>query len=152
MRVVVQRSLASKVLVDNNLVGEIDKGLVLLVGFTHTDTIDDVLYMVNKIVNLRIFDDENHIMNKSIKDIKGKILSISQFTLYGDTKNGNRPSYIKAMGSQDAKTLYEKFNELLKQHVDVETGIFQAEMDVRIQNDGPVTIILESGDKIVKKG
>lgn len=152
MRVVVQRSLASKVLVDNNLVGEIDKGLVLLVGFTHTDTIDDVLYMVNKIVNLRIFDDENHIMNKSIKDIKGKILSISQFTLYGDTKKGNRPSYVKAMGSQDAKTLYEKFNELLKQHVDVETGIFQAEMDVRIQNDGPVTIILESGDKIVKKG
>lgn len=152
MRVVVQRSLASKVLVDNNLVGEIDKGLVLLVGFTHTDTIDDVLYMVNKIVNLRIFDDENHIMNKSIKEIKGKILSISQFTLYGDTKKGNRPSYVKAMGSQDAKTLYEKFNELLKQHVDVETGIFQAEMDVRIQNDGPVTIILESGDKIVKKG
>ena len=110
MRVIVQRSNESKVLVDKKIVGKIDKGLVLLVGFTHNDDIDDIKYIVNKIVNLRIFDDENGIMNQSIKDTNGKILSISQFTLYADTKKGNRPSYINAMKSVTAINMYEKFN------------------------------------------
>lgn len=151
MRVIVQRSKKSEVLVDNKIVGKIDSGLVLLVGFTHTDTLEDILYMVKKIVNLRIFDDVNHVMNKSILDINGSILSISQFTLYGDTKKGNRPSYINAMKSEDAKKMYDEFNRLLSEHVNVSTGIFQADMDLRISNDGPVTIILESGDKVVKE-
>lgn len=145
MRVIVQRSNESKVLVDKKIVGKIDKGLVLLVGFTHNDDIDDIKYIVNKIVNLRIFDDENGIMNKSIKDTNGKILSISQFTLYADTKKGNRPSYINAMKSVTAINMYEKFNtELRNNDIEVQTGIFGADMDVFINNDGPVTIIIDS--------
>lgn len=145
MRVIVQRSNESKVLVDKKIVGKIDKGLVLLVGFTHNDDIDDIKYIVNKIVNLRIFDDENGIMNQSIKDTNGKILSISQFTLYADTKKGNRPSYINAMKSVTAINMYEKFNtELRNNDIEVQTGIFGADMDVFINNDGPVTIIIDS--------
>ena len=145
MRVIVQRSNESKVLVDKKIVGKIDKGLVLLVGFTHNDDIDDIKYIVNKIVNLRIFDDENGIMNQSIKDTNGKILSISQFTLYADTKKGNRPSYIIAMKSVTAINMYEKFNtELRNNDIEVQTGIFGADMDVFINNDGPVTIIIDS--------
>ena len=145
MRVIVQRSNESKVLVDKKIVGKIDKGLVLLVGFTHNDDIDDIKYIVNKIVNLRIFDDENGIMNQSIKDTNGKILSISQFTLYADTKKGNRPSYINAMKSVTAINMYEKFNtELRNNEIEVQTGIFGADMDVFINNDGPVTIIIDS--------
>ena len=145
MRVIVQRSNESKVLVDKKIVGKIDKGLVLLVGFTHNDDIDDIKYIVNKIVNLRIFDDENGIMNQSIKDTNGKILSISQFTLYADTKKVNRPSYINAMKSVTAINMYEKFNtELRNNDIEVQTGIFGADMDVFINNDGPVTIIIDS--------
>ena len=144
MKVVVQRSKESSVSVDNKVVGSIDKGLVLLVGFTLDDNIDDVNYMVKKILNLRIFDDENKVMNLSIKDSGGKILSISQFTLYADTKKGNRPSYVNAMKGSDAIKLYEIFNEKLKEEIEVETGIFGAEMDVKIRNDGPVTILLDS--------
>ena len=110
MRVVIQRSKDSKVLVDNKLVGSIDKGIVLLVGFTNDDTKEDIDYIVKKVLNLRIFDDENGVMNLSIKDINGKILSISQFTLYADTKKGNRPSYINAMNGVDAIKLYEIFS------------------------------------------
>ncbi|MDD3453157.1 MAG: D-aminoacyl-tRNA deacylase [Bacilli bacterium] len=147
MKIIVQRSLNSYVTVDNKKVGEISNGVVLLIGFTHDDNISDIEYMIKKIINLRIFEDENHIMNKSLLDINGEILSISQFTLYGDTKKGNRPSYIKAMNSLEAKKLYELFNEKLKQtKLKVETGIFQADMNVVINNDGPVTIILESGN------
>lgn len=145
MRVVIQRSTTSSVSVNKKIVGKIDKGLVVLVGFTHTDTIDDIKYIVNKIINLRIFDDEAGIMNKSIKDIDGEILSISQFTLYADTKKGNRPSYINAMKGEDAIKLYEIFNgELRKNNIHVETGIFGAEMDVHINNLGPVTITIDS--------
>lgn len=145
MRTVIQRSLESSVSVDNKIVGKIDKGLVILVGFTHTDTIDDIKYMTNKIINLRIFDDKDGIMNLSIKDINGSILSISQFTLYADTKKGNRPSYINAMKSEDAIKLYEIFNEELRNNnINVETGIFGAEMDVHINNLGPVTITIDS--------
>lgn len=144
MKVLVQRSLESSVSVDNNIVGSIDKGLVLLVGFTHTDTSEDIGYLVKKVVNLRIFDDENGVMNKSILDVGGSILSISQFTLYADTKKGNRPSYINAMGGENATKLYDEFNNKLSEYVKVEKGIFGADMKVSITNDGPVTIILES--------
>jgi len=144
MKVLVQRSLESSVSVDNRVVGSIDKGLVLLVGFTHTDTSEDIDYLVKKVVNLRVFDDENGVMNKSILDVGGSVLSISQFTLYADTKKGNRPSYINAMGGENATKLYDEFNQKLSEYVKVEKGIFGAEMEVNIINDGPVTIILES--------
>ena len=144
MKLVVQRSKKSKVTVDNKIVGKIENGLVVLVGFTHNDTIEQIKKLTKKLVNLRIFDDENHIMNKSILDVNGSILSISQFTLYADCKKGNRPSYINSMKADDAKKLYELFNEEIKKYnVNVETGIFQADMLVEISNDGPVTIILE---------
>ena len=145
MKVVVQRSLNSKVSVDNKIVGEIDFGLVLLVGFTLSDTEDDIDYLINKIINLRIFNDEDGIMNKSLIDVNGSVLSISQFTLYADTKKGNRPSYINALKSSEALKLYEIFNNKLRnKNIKVETGIFGADMLVNINNDGPVTILLES--------
>lgn len=144
MRVVVQRSKNASVKVDEKIVGKIDYGLVLLVGFTHTDTITQLEYMVDKIINLRIFDDDNGVMNKSLLDVKGSILSISQFTLYADCKKGRRPSYIDALNPNDATILYDKFNNLLKdKNVKVETGIFGSDMKVELINDGPVTIILE---------
>ena len=145
MRLIVQRSKESSVTVDEKIVGKIKQGLVILVGFTHTDTLEDIKNLAKKLVNLRIFNDENKIMNKSLLDVKGSILSISQFTLYADTKKGNRPSYINSMKASDASKLYDLFNEELKKYnVEVETGIFQADMLVNINNDGPVTIILES--------
>lgn len=143
MRVIAQRSLNSKVVVDNKVVGEITKGLVLLVGFTYGDSMSTIDKMVNKIIKLRIFDDENGVMNKSIMDLQGEILSISQFTLYADTKKGNRPSYVKALNGREAIHLYDLFNEKLKNYTKVETGIFGADMTVSITNDGPVTIALE---------
>ena len=146
MRVVVQRSKESSVSINNKIVGSIDEGLVILVGFTDGDKEENIDYIVKKIVNLRIFDDENHIMNKSILDVGGSILSISQFTLYADTKKGNRPSYIKAMKGDLATNLYDLFNEKLRKYVSVETGVFGADMCVSIKNDGPVTIIIECGD------
>lgn len=147
MRVVVQRSLNSSVSVEGKIVGSIDKGLVLLVGFNNEDTIDDIDYMVHKISNLRIFDDENGNMNLSIRDIEGDILSISQFTLYGDAKKGNRPNYTKALAYDEANNLFDLFNDKLKQeNIELATGIFGEEMQVSLVNDGPVTIILESGE------
>lgn len=147
MRVVVQRSLHSKVTVEEKVVGEIQSGLVLLVGFTPGDTEKEIDYMVKKVLNLRIFDDEDGVMNKSLLDVGGSILSISQFTLYGDAKKGNRPSYVKAMPGSDAILEYEKFNQKLREYVSVETGIFGADMKVEITNDGPITILLESEGK-----
>ena len=144
MRVLVQRSLNSKVTVSGKVTGEIDKGLVLLVGFTEGDSEKEIDYLVNKTLNLRIFDDENGVMNKSLLEAGGSILSISQFTLYGETNKGKRPSYVKALGSEEASKLYDLFNEKLREHVRVETGIFGADMLVSIQNDGPITILLES--------
>ena len=143
MRVVVQRSKKSSVSVDEKLVNEIDNGMVLLVSFTQGDTIDNILKMTKKIANLRIFDDENGIMNKSILDAGGEILSISQFTLYGDTTKGNRPSYIKALNGEEAIKLYETFNEEMNKYVVTKPGIFGAEMMVNISNDGPITLIME---------
>ena len=144
MRILVQRSLSSSVSVDNKIVGSIDKGLVLLVGFTHSDDSSKIDYLINKVLNLRIFDDENGVMNKSVLDVGGSILSISQFTLYADSKKGNRPSYINALGGESATLLYDEFNKKLSEHIHVETGIFGADMCVSITNDGPVTILLES--------
>lgn len=147
MKVVIQRVKKSSVAVKDVVVGQIDKGLCILVGFTENDNIDDINYIVKKIINLRIFDDDNGVMNKSILDIDGEILSVSQFTLYADTKKGNRPSYIKALGGNEAIKLYEKFNEELNKNVSTKTGVFGADMKVEILNDGPVTIIIDSKEK-----
>jgi len=146
MRILVQRSLNSKVTVDDEIIGKINNGLVLLVGFTDGDGEKQIDYLINKVLNLRIFEDDNNIMNKSILDVGGEILSISQFTLYADTKKGNRPSYIHALNSISAEKLYKLFNERLSKFVKVETGMFGADMVVSINNDGPVTILLESRD------
>jgi len=143
MRVLVQRSKNSSVKVDNKVVGSINSGLVLLVGFTYGDNEEVIDKMIKKVINLRIFDDANGIMNKSILDYGGEILSISQFTLYADTKKGNRPSYINALKSEQATLLYDLFNKKLKEYIKVETGLFGAEMEVNITNDGPITIMLE---------
>ena len=147
MKVVVQRVTSSKVTVDNEVIGSIDNGLNVLVGFTQTDTITDLEYIKRKVLNLRIFDDENGVMNKSILDTNGKILLISQFTLYGDTKKGNRPSYINALNGEQAVVLYNKFIEMLSTDIEVETGKFGADMKVEIHNDGPITIIIDSNNK-----
>lgn len=144
MRTVIQRALNASVEVDGKITGSIEHGLVILVGFTKGDTIQDIKYMVNKIVNLRIFDDEFGVMNKSILDTNGTILSISQFTLYADTKKGRRPSYVNALNGEEAIKLYDIFNCKLNEVVHTETGIFGAEMKVSLTNDGPVTIIMES--------
>ena len=143
MRVLVQRSLDSSVSIDGKIVGQIDKGLVLLVGFTEGDNLDKINYLVNKVLNLRVFDDENGVMNKSILEVGGSILSISQFTLYADTSKGNRPSYMKALRGEESTKLYDLFNEELRKHIHVETGVFGADMKVNIKNDGPCTILLE---------
>ena len=143
MRVLVQRSGKAKVTVDEKVVGSIDSGLMLLVGFTEGDDLDAVKHLAKKVVNLRIFPDENDVMNKSILDYGGSILSISQFTLYADTHKGNRPSYIEALRGEESTKLYDLFNEELRKYVEVETGRFGADMVVNITNIGPTTILLE---------
>lgn len=144
MRVLVQRSKNSSVTVEGRMVSSIDRGLVLLVGFTYGDSLADIKKLAKKIVQLRIFDDEDGVMNRSILDVGGEILSISQFTLYANTKKGNRPSYVDALGGKEAILLYEQFNQELNQYVKTKPGIFGADMKVNILNDGPVTILLES--------
>ena len=143
MRVLIQRSGDASVKVYDKIVGKIDQGLVVFVGFTDGDGIEEISYLAKKIVNLRIFPDEDGVMNKSILDFGGKILSVSQFTLYADCKKGNRPSYIAAMNNHEAIHFYELFNEELRKYVEVETGEFGADMDVSITNIGPTTIWLE---------
>ena len=143
MKVVVQRSNEASVSVDNKLINKIDKGLVLLVGFTQTDNEKIIDYIVNKVLHLRIFEDENNIMNKNILDYGGEILSISQFTLYGDASKGNRPSYIKALNGDEAIKLYNMFNEKLSKEIVVKPGVFGADMKIKLENVGPTTILLE---------
>lgn len=143
MRVLVQRSGKASCVVDGKVTGEIPEGLVLLVGFTDGDSMEQIEFLAKKVVNLRIFPDENDIMNKSILDFGGSILSISQFTLYGECVKGNRPSYIKAMKNTESSILYEKFNEELRKYIKVETGVFGADMTINITNIGPTTILLE---------
>ena len=143
MKVIVQKCENAKVIVDNKVVGKCDFGLMLLVGFTYEEKTGVLEKMARKIVNLRIFEDENNVMNKSLLDVGGTILSVSQFTLYADSSKGNRPSYIKALNGEEANILYDKFNEELRKYTNVETGIFGADMKVDFTNLGPTTIILE---------
>lgn len=147
MKVVIQRVASSSVLIDNKIYNSINNGLMILSCFTEGDTSEDIDYIVKKIVNSRIFDDEVGVMNKSILDVGGEILSISQFTLYAITKNGNRPSYIKALNGTLSKPLYEEFNNKLNQFIKTKTGIFGADMQINLINDGPITIIIDSKDK-----
>ncbi|KIL46104.1 D-aminoacyl-tRNA deacylase [Jeotgalibacillus campisalis] len=145
MKIVVQRSKEASVKVDGEVKGQIDAGLVLLVGVTHEDGPQEAAYMAEKITNLRIFEDESGKMNESLLDQKGQILSISQFTLYGDTKKGRRPNFMNAAKPDVAEKVYDAFNDLLEQKgVVVEKGVFGAMMDVSLVNDGPVTLIVET--------
>lgn len=145
MRIVVQRSKEATVTVDGKLVGQIKKGFVLLVGVTHEDEQADAAFLADKIANLRVFEDENGKMNLSLLDTRGEILSVSQFTLYGDCRKGRRPNFMEAAKPDHALTLYDAFNHFLREKgVKVETGEFGAMMDVQLINDGPVTLILES--------
>lgn len=147
MKVVLQRAVNASVEIDSNINGKIDKGFMILVGFTQKDDLDIVKKMAYKIANMRVFEDENGKLNKNIKDIGGSILSISQFTLYADCKNGHRPSFTKALNFNDASNLYDLFNEELRKYdIKVETGIFGADMNVSFTNSGPVTIILDSNE------
>lgn len=145
MRAVVQRVTEAKVTVDNDIVGSIEKGLVVLVGVEEGDTTKDADYMAEKVVGLRIFEDDDDKMNLSVIDKKGKVLAVSQFTLHGDVRKGKRPSFITAARSEEAKKLYEYFVEKVESlGVETAKGIFQADMLVEIHNDGPVTILLDS--------
>ncbi|WP_050181270.1 D-aminoacyl-tRNA deacylase [Domibacillus robiginosus] len=147
MKVVLQRSKKASVMVGGEVKGAIDSGLVLLVGVTHEDTEQDAAWLAEKIVHLRIFEDESGKMNRSLLDEGGSILSISQFTLYGDCKKGRRPNFMKAAAGSHAEGLYNTFNRLLcEKGVQVETGVFGAMMDVSLVNDGPVTLILDTKD------
>ena len=144
MKIVLQKVKKASVSVDNKVVGSIDKGYCLLVGVHKESTEEDAKYLAKKISQARLFEDENDKINLSLKDVGGSILSVSQFTLYADTKKGNRPSFTSAAGVEKANELYEKFNEYLREEgVKVETGIFQTMMEVNIVNDGPVTIVYE---------
>lgn len=146
MKVVVQRSKQAKVVIEGEAVGAIDSGLVLLVGITREDTEADVMWMADKVANLRIFEDESGKMNLSITDTGGQLLSVSQFTLYADCRKGRRPNFMAAARPEQAESLYDKFNETLRSMgLVVETGRFGAMMDVELINSGPVTLILESG-------
>ena len=144
MKVILQKVKKASASVDGKIVGEIDKGYCLLVGVHKESTEADAKYLAKKIVEARLFEDENEKLNLGLKDVNGSILSVSQFTLYADTKKGKRPSFTNAASAEEANELYNKFNEYLREEgIKVETGIFQTMMEVNIINDGPVTIIYE---------
>lgn len=144
MKVVVQKVLNASVVVNKEEVGKINSGLLIFVGFTHNDDISNIKYIVNKIVNLRIFEDNNNVMNLSALELNKELLVVSQFTLYADTSKGNRPSYINSLKHEEANVLYDLFvEELKKSNLKVETGIFRSDMKVGLINDGPTTIIIE---------
>ena len=148
MRVVLQRVSHASVTVEEKVIGKIQRGFLLLVGVTHDDAMEDMEYLVRKIVQMRIFEDEEGKLNRSIQDIGGEILSVSQFTLYADTKKGNRPSFSKAAPGDVALKMFEQFNGLLRDTgIPVETGQFGADMKVDLLNDGPVTILLDSKNR-----
>ena len=145
MRTIIQRVSSASVVIDGKCVGQIDQGYLVLVGFTHDDTESDIDYMVEKVKNLRVFSDDDGNMNRSLLDVHGKILSVSQFTLYADARKGRRPSFINAMHPEQAAKMYDLWNEKLRQAgIEVQTGVFGADMKVTLTNDGPVTICLES--------
>lgn len=145
MKIVVQRVLNASVKVEGKIISSIQKGYLLLVGFHRLDTLDQVRYLAKKVAKLRIFTDEQGKLNQSIQDIGGEVLSVSQFTLYGDTSDGNRPSFTDSLPPEEANQLYQAFNKELGKLLDkeIQTGIFQADMQVSLVNDGPVTILLE---------
>ena len=144
MKIVVQRVKKADVKVDGEIVGKIDKGFMVLVGVTHTDTKENADYLAKKLCKLRVFEDENEKMNLSLQDVGGKLLLISQFTLYANTADGNRPSFIEAARPEQANEIYEYFCEKCKeQGIEIQKGIFGAHMEVSLINDGPVTIIIE---------
>jgi D-tyrosyl-tRNA(Tyr) deacylase len=149
MKVVIQRVSSASVTIDSKIVADIQKGLLVLVGMEDADTQIDINWLCQKIANLRIFDDENHVMNLSVKDVHGDIIVVSQFTLHASTKKGNRPSYIKASKPEVAVPLYENFVKQLEKELGkkVQTGIFGADMKVLLLNDGPVTIQIDSKNK-----
>ena len=148
MRVVLQRVAHASVTVEEKVIGKIQRGFLLLVGITHDDAMEDMEYLIRKIVQMRIFEDEEGKLNRSIQDIGGEILSVSQFTLYADTKKGNRPSFSKAAPGDVALEMFEQFNGLLRDTgIPVETGQFGADMKVELLNDGPVTILLDSKNR-----
>lgn len=144
MRAVVQRVSKSSVVVENKEVGKIEQGLMILLGVENGDTEKDMKYIADKLIGLRIFEDEDEKMNLSIKDVNGKMLVVSQFTLLGDCRKGRRPSFVNAAKPDEANNLYEKLVEYCRNEVEVETGVFQADMQVDITNDGPVTVLLDS--------
>lgn len=149
MRVVIQRVSGAEVKIESEIVGAIDRGLLLLVGFEEKDTTEDIQYISTKITNLRIFSDDDGKMNLSVNEIGGEILAVSQFTLFAQTKKGNRPSFINAAKPEKAIPLYEMFVQQLQQQIStkIQTGKFGADMQVSLTNDGPVTIVLDSKNK-----
>lgn len=148
MKAVIQRVKEASVTADGRVTGVIEEGFVILLGITHEDSSADAEYLARKIANLRIFEDEHQKMNLSIKEVNGSVLSISQFTLYGDTRKGRRPNFMAAAAPNKAEKLYDEFNALLKaEEINVETGVFGAKMDVKLINDGPVTLIVDSADR-----
>lgn len=145
MRAVIQRVKTSRVIVDKEIVGSISEGFNVLLGISKEDSIKDVVYLRDKIVNLRVFEDEQGKLNKSLKEVNGQLLIISQFTLYGDCRKGRRPNFMEALGGEEAEELYLKFVELCKEEISiVQNGVFGAHMTVEIDNDGPVTLIIDS--------
>lgn len=145
MRAVVQRVRFSKVEVDGDSIGEVNKGFNVLLGISKEDTMEDIVYMKDKILNLRVFEDENGKLNKSLIDVCGELLVVSQFTLYGDCRRGRRPSFIDALAGEEAEKVYEEFVRQCRKVVDkVATGKFGANMMVTIENDGPVTLMIDS--------
>ena len=149
MRAVIQRVARASVTIEGKIHGQIDKGLLVLIGIEDADSHDDITWLSNKIVNLRIFNDENAVMNTSVKDVRGNILLISQFTLHGSTKKGNRPSYIRASKPEIAIPIYKKMIQQLSNDLGkpIQTGIFGADMKVELLNDGPVTILIDTKNK-----
>lgn len=149
MRVVIQRVSEASVTIDQKVNGQIGNGLLVLVGIEDADSLEDIQWICNKIVNLRIFNDENGVMNCSVKDVNGDILVVSQFTLHASTKKGNRPSYIKASKPTIAVPVYESFKKVLTEELgkSIQTGVFGADMKVALLNDGPVTILIDSKNK-----
>lgn len=144
MKLVIQRVKQAKVEVKGKVAGEIEKGFLVLIGITHTDTRQEADYLAKKLCNLRVFEDENQKMNLNLKDVKGKLLIVSQFTLYADCKDGNRPSFTDAAKPEMANELYEYFCEKCEEYqIEVQKGIFGADMQVSLINDGPVTIVME---------
>lgn len=150
MKVVIQRVSEASVTIDSKIVAKIQRGLLILVGIEDADTIDDSKWLVSKIANLRIFPDENDVMNLSVKDVNGEVIVVSQFTLHASTKKGNRPSYIQAAKPDFAIPMYEQFVQLLETEIGatIQTGQFGADMKVCLVNDGPVTIIIDSKNKV----